>query len=63
MGSFFESYPGIGVQTRTRPTPAATSAAGAGTRPDVPGEGYIMSSIIVSSMFILLISSSEIPMP
>ena len=63
MGSFFESYPGIGVQTRTRPTPAATSATGVGAEPDVPVLGYIMSLIIMSPIFILLISSSEAPIP
>lgn len=63
MGSFLEAYPGFRAQTRTRPTPAATGAAGVGSGPDVPVPGYIMSSIIMPSMSILLISSSEIPMP
>ena len=63
MGSLLAAYPGFRAQTRTRPTPAAIHAAGVGTGRDVPCQGYIMSPIDMSSIFIMLISSSEIPMP
>ena len=43
----------------TRPTPAASTAAGVGTGRGALGQRYIIMSIID----ILLISSSEIPMP